>query len=62
MFSIIKRLREDAKKGFEVTDRNGDVYKPLIFAGKVNKSSDVWAYVVAVGPYYLIFNKRNKGE
>jgi hypothetical protein len=61
MFSIIKRLREDAKQGFEVTDCNGDVYKPLIFAGKVNKSSDVWAYVIAVGPYYIIFNKR-KGE
>jgi len=60
MFSIIKRIREDAKQGFKVRAEDGDLYSPLLFVGRVDKTRDLWAFVIAIGPYYAIFNKKRK--
>jgi len=58
MLGFLFDIKKSFKGGWTKTDTDGDKYSPFLYIGKVEKQDGSWAYVVIVGPYYLIGNRR----
>ena len=59
MIGFIYKFKKSFDDGWKITALDSDTYHPFLYAGKVIKSDGLWAYVIVIGPYYLIFNRKD---